>query len=69
MSRRRRQGRAREGETILPPDEGPVEQGLGSVRGSLSHDHPFLAQVDEIVTARVRHRPRTLYKRRTSKQR
>ena len=54
---------------LVPPDEEPVEQGLGSVRGWLSHDDPFLAQVDEIVTARVRHRPRTLRKRRTGKQR
>jgi len=44
-------------------------KGLGSVRGWLSHDDPFLAQVDEIVTARARHRPRTLRKRRISKQR
>ena len=53
---------------LIPPDEQPAEQGLGSVRGWLSHDHPFLAQVDEIVTARARHRPRTLQKRRTSKR-
>lgn len=54
---------------LIPPDEQPVEQGLASVRGWLSADDPFLAQVDEIVTARVRHRPRTLRKRRSSKPR
>lgn len=45
---------------LIPPDEQPAEQGLGSVRGWLSDDDPFLAEVDEIVTTRARHRPRTL---------
>jgi prevent-host-death family protein len=54
---------------LVPPDEQPVEQGLGAVRGWLSADDPFLAAVEEIVTARVRHRPRTLRRRRTSNQR
>jgi prevent-host-death family protein len=43
---------------LIPPDDEPVEPGLGAVRGWLSDDDPFLAAVEEIVTARVRHRPR-----------
>jgi prevent-host-death family protein len=43
---------------LIPPDAEPVEQGLGTVRGWLSDNDPFLTAVDEIVTARVRHRPR-----------
>ncbi|HXH40095.1 MAG TPA: type II toxin-antitoxin system Phd/YefM family antitoxin [Thermoanaerobaculia bacterium] len=45
---------------LIPPDDEPVEPGLGAVRGWLSGDDPFLAAVDEIVTARVRHRPRVV---------
>jgi len=37
---------------LIPHDAEPVEPGLGSVRGWLSDDDPFLAAVDEIVTAR-----------------
>ncbi len=37
--------------------------GLGIVRGWLSDDDPFLAAVEEIVTARVRDRPRALRER------
>jgi len=56
--------RARE-ETInvaeaKPPVDEPVQEGLGTVRGWRSDDDPFLAAVEEIVTARVRHRPRVL---------
>lgn len=54
---------------LIPPDEKPSEQGLASVRGWLPSDDPFFEQVDEIVAARVRHRPRTLPKRRAKKQR
>ena len=54
---------------LIPPEEQPGEQGLASVRGWLSADDPFLTQVDEIVAARVKHRPRTLRKRRSSKRR
>jgi prevent-host-death family protein len=54
---------------LIPPDEQPAEQGLGAVRGWLSDDDPFLATLDEIVTTRARHRPRTLPKRRTSGRR
>jgi len=43
---------------LVPPDDQPVQQGLGTVRGWLSDDDPFLTAVDEIVTARASHRPR-----------
>ncbi len=43
---------------LIPPDAEPVEPGLGTVRGWLLADDPFLAAVDEIVTARARHRSR-----------
>ncbi len=42
----------------IPPDDEPVEPGLGTVRGWLSDDDPFLAIVDKIATERVEHRPR-----------
>ena len=42
---------------LIPPDEEPAEQGLGAVTGWLPDDDPFLSAVDEIVTARARHRP------------
>ncbi len=45
---------------LIPPDDEPVEQGLGTVRGWLSDDDPFLAAVEEIVTARDSHRPRVM---------
>ena len=54
---------------LIPPDDEPVQQGLGSVRGWLSDDDPFLAAVEEIVTARVRHRPRALRGRSVSRKR
>jgi prevent-host-death family protein len=55
---------------LIPPDEEPVEPGLGTVRGWLSDDDPFLAAVEEIVTARVSHRPRvTLPRPRASRKR
>ena len=55
---------------LVPPDEEPVEPGLGTVRGWLSDDDPFLAAVEEIVTARVGHRPRvTLPRARASRKR
>src|SRR5258708_29640359 len=47
---------------LVPPDEQPADQGLGAVRGWLSDDDPFLAEMEQIVSARVRHRPRTLRK-------
>jgi hypothetical protein len=56
---RRRRPMAR----LIPPDEQSVDHGLGAVRGWLSNDHPFFAAVKEIVTARVRHRPRALRRR------
>ena len=43
---------------LIPANDESVEPGLGRVRGWLSDDDPFLAAVEEIVTARVRHRPR-----------
>lgn len=54
---------------LVPPETQPLESGLGAVRGWLPDDDPFLAAVEEIVTARVRHRPRSLKKRRTSSKR
>jgi prevent-host-death family protein len=55
---------------LIPPDDEPGEQGLGTVRGWLSDDDPFLVAVDEIVTARARHLPRaTLRKPRASRKR
>jgi prevent-host-death family protein len=54
---------------LIPPDAQPVEKGLGAVPGWLADEDPFLAAVDEIVTARVRHRPRVLPRLRTSRRR
>ena len=54
---------------LVPPDQEPVEKGLGTVRGWLSDDDPFLAAVDEIVTTRVKHRPRVLRRRPVSRKR
>ena len=48
---------------LIPPDEEPEERGLGTVRGWLSEDDPFLTAVDEIVTARASHRPRTAFRK------
>lgn len=53
---------------LVPPDEDPVEPGLATVRGWLSADDPFFAAVEEIVTERVKHRPRTLRKRPASRK-
>jgi hypothetical protein len=39
-------------------DHEPVRSRLSTVRGWLSDDHRFLAAVDGIVAARVKHRPR-----------
>src|SRR3954454_20868009 len=50
---------------LVPPDQPSAGKGLGSVRGWLPDDDPFFAAVEEIVNARVSHRPRTLRKRRT----
>jgi len=38
---------------LIPPDDEPLEPGLGSVQGWLSDDDPFFAAVEEIVTSRV----------------
>jgi prevent-host-death family protein len=54
---------------LIPPESYPPESGLGAVRGWLSDDDPFLAAVEEIVSARVKHRPRSLKQRRTSSKR
>ncbi|MCM2315493.1 MAG: type II toxin-antitoxin system Phd/YefM family antitoxin [Thermoanaerobaculia bacterium] len=43
---------------LVPPDEEPKAPGLGSVRGWMSADDPFLEAVDDLVTARSAHRPR-----------
>lgn len=45
---------------LVPPDHEPNERGLGTVRGWLSDDDPFFAALEEIVAARVKHRPRVL---------
>ena len=51
---------------LVPPDQQPADQGLGAVKGWLSDDDAFLSKMDEIVTARAKHRPRTLRKPRRS---
>jgi len=48
---------------LIPADDQSEESGLATVQGWLSDDDPFLKAVDEIVTARVKHRPRVLRKR------
>lgn len=53
---------------LVPPDDEPVESGLGAVRGWLSDDDPFLTAVEEIVTARAKHRPRVLRRRPVSRK-
>ena len=45
------------------------EKGLGAVRGWLPDDDPFFAAVEEIVSKRVTHRPRTLPKPRKRSKR
>lgn len=54
---------------LIPPEDESVEPGLGTVRGWLSDDDPFLAAVREIVAARVKHRPRALRRPRVSRKR
>jgi prevent-host-death family protein len=54
---------------LIPPDDEPAELGLATVRGWLPDDDPFLAAVEEIVTARVKHRPRVLGKRSVRRKR
>jgi prevent-host-death family protein len=54
---------------LIPPEDEPAEAGLGTVRGWLSDDDPFLAAVEEIVTARIRHRPRASRRPRVSGKR
>jgi prevent-host-death family protein len=53
---------------LVPPDHEPDEPGLSTVQGWLSDDDPFFAAVEEIVAARVKHRPRVLRKRRVSRK-
>ncbi|MGH9422946.1 MAG: type II toxin-antitoxin system Phd/YefM family antitoxin [Thermoanaerobaculia bacterium] len=53
---------------LIPPDDEPVPQGLGTVQGWLSDDDPFLAAVDEIVTARAGHRPRVALRKSSRKR-
>jgi antitoxin (DNA-binding transcriptional repressor) of toxin-antitoxin stability system len=48
---------------LIPPHDEPVQQGLAAVRGWMSDDDPFLAAVDEIVTARGGHRLRASHGR------
>lgn len=43
---------------LIPPDDETIQPRLGNVKGWLSDDDPFLAAVDDIVTARAGHRPR-----------
>jgi hypothetical protein len=45
------------------------ENGLGAVRGWLPDDDPFFAAVEEIVSTRLTHRPRTLPKPRKRSKR
>jgi prevent-host-death family protein len=53
---------------LVPPEHEADEPGLGAVRGWLSDDDPFFTAVDDIVAARVKHRPRVLRKRRVSRK-
>jgi len=53
---------------LIPADDKLAEPGLGTVRGWLSDDDPFLTAVEEIVTARGKHRPRALRRRRVSRE-
>src|SRR6266849_5758497 len=47
---------------LIPPGDDSGAPSLRSVKGWLPEDDPFLAAVEDIVTARVRHRPRVLRK-------
>lgn len=53
---------------LVPADDEPVGKGLGAVKGWLADDDPFLEAVEEIVTARIQHRPRGLRKRPVSRK-
>jgi hypothetical protein len=45
-----------------PPNDLSSDQSLGTVQGWLSDDDPFLTEIDQIVSARVDRRSRTLRK-------
>ncbi|MGA8807985.1 MAG: hypothetical protein WB973_08910 [Thermoanaerobaculia bacterium] len=51
------------------PKRRASEKGLGAVRGWLPDDDPFFAAVEEIVSKRETHRPRTLPKPRKRSKR
>jgi len=53
---------------LVPPDHEPDEPGLGAVKGWLADDDPFFSAVEEIVTARVKHVPRVLRRRRVNRK-
>jgi len=53
---------------LVPPDHKPDEPGLGTVKGWLADDDPFFSAVEEIVTARVKHVPRVLRRRRVNRK-
>lgn len=54
---------------LIPPDEQAVAQGLAAVKGWLPDDDPFFTAVDEVLTGRVKHRPRVLPKSRARRKR
>lgn len=47
---------------LVPPGEPASVGGLAEVAGWLDDDDPFFANIDTIVTQRLRHRPRILGK-------
>jgi hypothetical protein len=54
--------------TMKRPRKGTInvaearKHGLGAVKGWLSDDDPFLAEIDRIVSERFEHRPLTSHK-------
>jgi prevent-host-death family protein len=49
---------------LVPPDFAAPGGGLREVQGWMDDDHPFLAGVRHIISARRRHLPRALKQRR-----
>jgi hypothetical protein len=47
---------------LSSPSKQHADRNLGAVKGWLSDDDPFLTEVKQIISARSRHRPRTLRK-------
>ena len=47
---------------LSSPSKQHADRDLGAVKGWLSNDDRFLTEVKQLVSARFRHRPRTLRK-------